>query len=831
MATNGGRVHLMVTGVEQDGPAGQASVRAAKLLSQIVESTSDCIISFDRQWRFTFVNGRAAEELLPPALLVGRNVLEAYPQLTETPFWPAYEAVMQTGVPRRLEGFMPGLNSWYEVYAAPTDDGITVFFRNIDARKAGEEDLRHREAHFRKALNNIPQMVWITLPDGSHDYFNRPWYDFTGVPEGSTDGDAWNDMFHPDDQERAWEVWRASLATGKPYEIEYRLKHSSGDYRWVLGQASPERDENNQIVRWYGTCTDIHDRICAQHELHENRAFQESVLESSADCIKVLTVDGRLDYMNGPGCRAMELDSFDKIRGKVWSALWPKGGRESAQQAVAEAVSGCTSRFTGLFPTAKGKAKWWDVVTSPVMNEAGEVVRLLSISRDVTALRETSHQLKRASEHDALTSLPNRRAFQAHLQAAILRAMEKGSSTGLLLLDLDHFKHVNDTMGHAAGDHLLRVFADRLTASTRGEDFVARLGGDEFAVILEDVKTENQLVEIGTSVLSRLKDPVRFDGRVISGSASIGGALFPRDGNTADDLFKNADTALYSLKTAGRGGTKMFHNHMRQEAQKIASQLNLARIVVTQDNVVPHYQSKSKLSTGEVAGFEALLRWQHPTRGMQDPETVEEAFKDYELASKIGELMQSKVLTDIRSWRARGLDVRRISLNASPAEFLRDDFSEQFLARLRSYNVPPTLIEVEVTEHVFLDQTASYVARALQQLKGAGVTIALDDFGTGYSSLSHLRDFPVDVVKIDRSFVAQMLDDPEIAAIVRAVVDLAHSLSIEVVAEGVETVDQLALLKVMGCDFGQGWHFGKAAPAADVVQFLYGGAGVRHVAA
>jgi diguanylate cyclase (GGDEF)-like protein len=394
--------------------------------------------------------------------------------------------------------------------------------------------------------------------------------------------------------------------------------------------------------------------------------------------------------------------------------------------------------------------------------------------------------------------------------------MEKGTMVGLLLLDLDHFKHINDTLGHAAGDHLLQTFGQRLEASIRANDFVARLGGDEFAVVLENIQDGADLIRAGASLLRRLQAPIRLEGRVLSAGASIGGALFPGDATSAHELFNNADTALYALKAAGRGGTKMFHHHMREQAQKVASQLSLARIALSEQSVVPHYQPKIDLQTGAVVGYEALLRWQHPHRGLQTPDTVAEAFKDYELASKIGELMQAKVMKDMRTWQRAGTKVPRVSINAAPAEFLRDDYAERLLGVISAAEVSPGLVEVEVTEHVFLDRGSEFVKRALQTLNEAGVQISLDDFGTGYSSLSHLRDFPVHVVKIDQSFISKMVDEAEIAAIVSAVIDLAKSLSINVVAEGVETEEQREMLKRKGCSFGQGYLFGRAAPADEV---------------
>jgi EAL domain-containing protein (putative c-di-GMP-specific phosphodiesterase class I) len=303
---------------------------------------------------------------------------------------------------------------------------------------------------------------------------------------------------------------------------------------------------------------------------------------------------------------------------------------------------------------------------------------------------------------------------------------------------------------------------------------------------------------------------------VLSAGASIGGALFPTDAQCANELFNNADSALYALKGTGRGGTKMFHQNMREQAQLAASQLSLARVAISADTVEPHYQQKIQLSTGRIRGFEALLRWRHPSKGIQQPDTVAEAFKDYELASKIGELMQRSVFSDIRGWCEKGLDFGVVAINAAPAEFMRDDFAEQLLARMRECDIAPNLIEIEVTEHVFFDRASEFVTRALQELHQAGVSIALDDFGTGYSSLSHLRDFPVDVVKIDQSFIGKMVTDPEISAIVSAVIELAASLKIDVVAEGIETDAQRSVLVDRGCSLGQGHYFGRAIEATEV---------------
>ena len=557
----------------------------------------------------------------------------------------------------------------------------------------------------------------------------------------------------------------------------------------------------------------------ADAAIRENERLYRSILQTSTDCIVLFDSDGRFEFVNSAAVRALELPEIDEIRGRHWTEFWSGEVGIAIGNAIHRATEGEPVRLHGRGPTAKGTKRWWDAVTLPVLDEKGSVKGVLSVSRDVTRERERSEELKWASEHDALTHLPNRRAFQARLLAATVRAVETGEQVGLLLIDVDHFKHVNDTLGHSAGDDLLKAVGERLRNCVRDGDFVARIGGDEFAVIVERNASPELLRRLGKQVHARIQAPLRTQGRAVTAGASIGGALFPANAASADDLFKSADTALYALKHDGRGGTRMFDPYMLEEAEKSASQLRLARGAVSDRTVVPVYQPKFEIDGGRLVGLEALLRWRDPRHGLQLPATLEEAFGDYELAAKIGELMQKKVARDTRKWIDSGLEFGRVAINAAPAEFLRDDYAERFLSVLEAQELSPGRFEVEVTEHAFVGRAAGYVARALAVLKAADVSVSLDDFGTGSSSLSHLRDFPVDTVKIDMSFIQQMTENDEIAAIVSAVVRLAGSLAIDVIAEGVETADQLDLLRAMGCGIAQG-HFFSAAVEASAVPAL-----------
>ena len=782
------------------------------LLDQILKCTPDCVFTLDRDWHFSFLNVKAVQTIGGSRPLLGMHVLDAFPLLRETGIWAAYERAMDRHISQCLETLIPGLNGWFNIRVAPIAEGIAVFFSSVDIRKKQHVALEESQDVLRKTLDQIPQMVWTADGDGKFESFNAFWYFFTGLTPDFMSSAEKIDVFHPDDRDSVIRKWFAALSAGCIYEDQYRLKHHGDGWRWVMSRAWPEKDGFGKVVRWYGTCTDIHEQTIAKRNLQDRETLFRSVLEASADCIKIMTADGRLDFMNEPGCRLLELGSFEDVRGRDWAELWPQEMQKQVTDAIISAANGTSVRFTGRCPTATGQTKWWDSVVTPITDSDGLVTSILSISRDVTHERERSHQLEWASEHDVLTELPNRRTFNARLQAAVLRSMKSKNQLGLLFIDLDYFKHVNDSLGHAAGDQLLCSFANRLNAAIGDKNFAARLGGDEFAVIIEDLAEPENLVECGASILAALSEPIKAGAHFVRASASIGASLYPRDAHSAAELMTCADTALYALKEAGRGGTKVFEAELSREVQRAASELRLGRAAVNGNLILPFYQPKVELRSGRIVGFEALLRWGNRGSPMQLPCTVAESFKNYELSAQLGEAMQRQVFEDM----AQGLlligSEDHVAINAAPAEFLRDDYAERLLELMGSSGVKPRSIQVEVTEHVFLERHSGLVRRALRVLHEHGVRIALDDFGTGYSSLTHLRDFPVDVLKIDLSFVQHMCRQREIHAIVSAVIDLADNLDIEVVAEGIETKEQLDELLRLGCGFGQGYLFGHPAP-------------------
>ncbi len=446
--------------------------------------------------------------------------------------------------------------------------------------------------------------------------------------------------------------------------------------------------------------------------------------------------------------------------------------------------------------------------------------RIIMTARDVTDEKLAEERILWSAAHDALTGLANRSCFQAELQLALQTASQEAEAVGLLLLDIDRFKQINDTLGHDAGDRLLEVFAARLRAAVRSEDTVARIGGDEFAVILRQVSSRHDVAGLANCILERLVKPFTHNGAVLDCRASIGAALFPAHGRSAVELMKHADLALYASKAAGRGTSMLFDPAMKSQVRRRDLMIRRARDALDGDRVLPYYQPKVDLRTGAVIGLEALLRWRSRHGRVGEPGALGYAFEDLEVANALSDRMIARVIADLRCWLAGGVAVDHVAVNASAAEFRRDDFAERVLDRLARAGIAARHFEIEVTETVFVGRGAENVQRALDLLSREGVRIALDHFGTGYASLRHLKQFPVDTIKIDRSFVRDMDENVGDEAIIRAVINLGRALGIKVVAEGIERGAQADRLVGLDCDLGQGFLFSKAVPSSRVPALL-----------
>ncbi|MFC7537226.1 EAL domain-containing protein [Sphingomonas sp. GCM10030256] len=695
------------------------------------------------------------------------------------------------------------------------DNGVPLFLEgvisDISGRMAADELQKTTLARWKRTLDAIPQMVWTMAADGSDEFYNAQWILFTGYQLSDHVGVSRADLVHPDDRERVTKLWNDCFEEGKPYEAQYRLKHVGGGYRWILSRGEPDVDSSGKPLRWYGTCTDINDEVIGREALQASEAVSRTMIEASPDCIALLDVLGNVKYLNPAALQTLGLSDTAPLLGRSWAENFPDSSRSAAVVAITQATLGATGRFTARRRNAHGDC-WLDILVAPITDDQAQLSSLISIARDITHQKTAEDRVRWAANHDPLTQLPNRALFQQTLDKAIADAHATGGYVTVLMLDLDDFKRTNDGLGHDAGDALLTEFATRLRALVRADDMVARLGGDEFAVLLQGVGKKDDVEAVVQSIKTGLKAPCHFDGKLLDIRTSIGASSFPRDGDSRTVLLKHADIALYVAKSAGRGVFRIFEAAMRADAQKRLSVLSLARDAVREKRIVPYYQPKVDLRTGRLDGFEALLRWKHPSKGIQTAERIAGAFQDGALAADISDLMIDSVIADMRNWADAGVPFQHIAVNAAAAEFRNGQFADRLIERLHRANLPASCLQLEVTETVFLGRGAEHVENALKALSREGVQIALDDFGTGYASLSHLNHFPVDVIKIDRSFIRKLSTSDHDAAIVRAVIKLGRSLGIKIVAEGIEAESQADFLRKHRCHSGQGFLFSKAVP-------------------
>ena len=445
---------------------------------------------------------------------------------------------------------------------------------------------------------------------------------------------------------------------------------------------------------------------------------------------------------------------------------------------------------------------------------------ILSSIVDITARKEAERHLAHLAMTDALTGLANRSHFMATLAQSSAATGRSGGQMAVVLIDVDEFKRINDSAGHDAGDGLLCAVAERLRDAVRPGDLGARMGGDEFAVLLTRLRTASDLDVILARMTGQLHQPLHHGTRDIDCRVSMGVALFPEHAGDIADLMKHADIALYEAKNGGRGRACIFEPGLLERWQREARMLERARDALVHAPPAPWYQPKVDLASGKVIGFEALLRCVRPDGAIIMPGEIAAAFEHSELGRVITERMLAQVLADCRRWQDQGIEFGHVAINVPGVELHDSSFPDRLLNALNVTGVAPRRIELEVTESVFLGRNAEVVERSLNRLSAAGISIALDDFGTGYASLSHLKQFPIDIIKIDQRFVRDLETDPDDAAIVRTVLNLAYSLGIRTVAEGVENLRQLDYLRAGGCHFGQGFHFGAAAPASEVRAML-----------
>src|SRR5229473_2849234 len=459
---------------------------------------------------------------------------------------------------------------------------------------------------------------------------------------------------------------------------------------------------------------------------------------------------------------------------------------------------------------------------APIHDRAGRIIGAVIVFHDVSAARAMSIQMTHSAQHDLVTNLPNRLLLNDRISQAIALAHRQKRPLAVLFLDLDRFKYINDSLGHAAGDKLLQSVAKRLLAGVRGSDTVSRQGGDEFIVLLSEISHPEDAATSAKKILLSVSAPHSIGGQDLHIDGSMGISVYPGDGEDAETLIRNADMAMYHAKESGRNNFQFFKAEMNRKAVERQFLEGSLRRALEREEFLLHYQPKVNLDTGEIAGVEALVRWQQPDRGLIPPAQFVPIAEDCGLIVKIGRWVLREACRQGRAWQDAGLPPLPIAVNVSAVEFREKGFVESVRTILSQTGLAARYLKLELTERVLMDDVES-TASVLQELKIMGVHLAVDDFGTGYSTLSYLRQFPIDVLKIDQSFVQQITADPDDSTIVSAIINMGKSLKHLVVAEGIETAEQRAYLQAQRCAEGQGYLFSRPLAAAQIAHLLQSG--------
>ncbi|APU30059.1 histidine kinase [Ectopseudomonas alcaliphila JAB1] len=698
---------------------------------------------------------------------------------------------------------------------------LVLTVRNITEQRVQEQALNESRQRLRLALESADLGTWDWHIPSSRLFASARASQLQGLESLPFEG-AFLDFFRQvpmEDRHSLRQSYQSLVAEHRShYQITYRVQLENGGLRFLESTAKLQLDDTGQPQRMVGTLVDISERLLREQRLQASEEKFAKAFHSSPDAITITERDsGRYIEVN---------EGFTRITGYLPDEVVGRTAFELDIWAYPEErvrmIEHLTQQGQVLHMEMHGRhrdgeVRLVDVSVQPI--ELNGVPCLLLTARDISELKQAQAQVQHLAYHDALTNLPNRALLMDRLTQQIALLKRHDLRGALLFLDLDHFKHINDSLGHPVGDSVLRLVTARLEASVRLEDTVARLGGDEFVVLLSGLEGKRSEVtrhvrQVADKLRQLLAEPMLLDGHRLQVTPSIGVALIPDHGNTPADLLKRADIALYRAKDSGRNAIQLFRTTMQDAASARLRLENDLRLALARGEFELHFQPQVDARDGKVVGAEALLRWQHPQLGPQSPAQFIQVLEESGLIVEVGGWVLAEACHFCAQLLADGLvDSERFSLcvNISPRQFRQHDFVERVASSLRDSQLPNTMLKLEITEGIVIQNIDDTVGKMLR-LKKHGVSFAMDDFGTGYSSLTYLKRLPVDMLKIDQSFVRDATHDPNDAEIIRAIVAMARSLGLALIAEGVEQQDQLDFLQSQDCHLYQGYLFSKPLP-------------------
>ncbi|MBK8895785.1 MAG: EAL domain-containing protein [Candidatus Competibacteraceae bacterium] len=682
------------------------------------------------------------------------------------------------------------------------------------------ETLRESEQRYRMITQQLPAGIFMTDLQGECRYVNDRWCQMTGLTAEQAAGVPWTQAVHPDEREQVLKTWRQAVREGSEFAVDHRFRSLSGRTTWLDTRAVPLRDRAGRVTHYLGANTDIADLKRTEETLRASEARFRSYFELPLVGIALIGPDKRWWEVNDRLCDLLGYQRSQLLR-LSWAELtYP----DDLATDLAQFDRMMNRRIDGYslekrFLRQDGALLHASVSTRCVRRPNGVVDYFVAVIQDITERKQAEEHIQHLAHFDVLTGLPNRALLGDRLEQAVLRALRDRVQVGVLLVDLDHFKRINDTLGHTVGDQLLREVAKRLQDCVRQGDTISRQGGDEFAIVLPDLEENDGAARMAERILGVVSEPYQIEDHELHINCSVGISLCPRDGRSAENLLKNADSALYRAKDLGRNSYQFYLSGATIIARERLNLENSLRHAVERQQLELYYQPKWDFHIGAITGAEALVRWNHPELGLLPPARFIPIAEDSGLVLPVGEWVLRTAVRTIGQLHKNSYPGFRIAVNLSARQFRQSDLTDLVKGLLAETGFEPACLELELTEGILMHHTEDNIA-ALRAFKTMGVRIAIDDFGTGYSSLGYLQRFPVDVLKIDRSFVTDLPTSDSNAAIVDAIVTLAHGLGLEVVAEGVETLEHVEFLRAHGCDQGQGYYFGRPLPFAEFQNLL-----------
>ena len=868
-----GAIHQLNAQLEEQKKIEEALQESTDRIESLIEALPLAIVEFDvnlnvRRWNPAAVRmfGWTPDEVRgrPTPLVPPQLMAEAHAHRTRILNGETFENVETVRL--RKDGAQVDVSvSAAAIYTGAGDAvGMVAMFADTGERKRTLEALQQSSSRLEALVAVSPLAIIVQNEHGIVKRWNPAAERIFGWTEQEVVGRL-SPTVPPDKSEERLR-YRATIQRGEHFsDIETVRLRKDGSYIPVALSAAPLRDAGGAITGAVLYAADISERKRAERrqniqtavtvQLAAAQSVDEAIprviqtlcegLDWAAGARRVVAKDdGLMRHTENWGIAAPEITEFLHLSAtridtgsenagllrRVWKSGEPVWLPDLALEPTF--IRGPLALAAGLqcafaFPIVVS-GEFYGVIElfgRGVRARDDEVVRIaIGIGSQIgqfIARKEAELRLTFFANHDALTDLPNRAMFNQRLTQALARAQRFSKMAAVLFIDLDRFKVINDTLGHDAGDRLLKQLAERLRECLREADTVGRQGGDEFVVLIEDVADPAQVADVGQKILDTVARPFLINGQEFHVTASIGISIYPDDGHDQQALLKNADIAMYRAKEQGKNNQQFYSVQMNQHScERLALETSLRR-AVERNEFLLHYQPKVDMRSGRITGVEALVRWQHPDIGMVPPAQFIPLAEETGLIASIGEWVLRTACAEAQSWVAQGLPPIGVAVNLSARQFARDELAAVIMRILRETGLDPRLLELEITESTVM-HNADRAAGVLQQLKQLGVRVAIDDFGTGYSSLSYLKRFPISSVKIDRSFVLDLPGDKDAAAITQAVIAMAHSLRLRVVAEGVETSEQYRFLEEHHCDEMQGHYFSKPVDTAALVRLLAG---------